>query len=504
MCLLNKITGILSSTIQNLEVEENFEFVSISFESLDLSLPNTRATINEAFEFVNQRDIYTISIIIDDCDPIVLNTNSEYDNFKAESDSAFGIKEESSFVRFQIQINKSFSHNTTSIYFIEELTHYIENLSFLGIFHKLNEFFQNEIICFESQIEDIHIKTSSIAFIKGKKHLNHSVIDRKARIEKTRNLSFCELFSRYLFIPEDFHILESDKKYAKIETIFHRLEQALSIIFLFDIVEIKDNQFIYKLNGHKSIIQRVNIYDINLSSHKTYYKIYEWAYVDGNVIDKVGLARNVLSLYVNTSDLHIESSVIDSIQSNHKMYLRGNLKQYIDIRNKISEQLFEFKNKADKVVDGFVDSFKKTLISVVSFYASVILIRVLSKSSDFTNIFTGEIFLLSTFFVIVAFLILLASRWELKEQIKRYQESYLNLKTRHLDLLDQNDIDLILNNDKDFNDNILYINNKKEVYNRCWIGTIILLFVISLILYQKEEIVTFLNKTLCCIMSIFQ
>ena len=504
MCLLNKITSVLSSTVQNLKVEEDLEHVSILFESLDLSLPNTRATVNECFEFVNQRDNYVLSIIIDSCDPIVLNTNSQYDSFKAESESAFGIKEEGSLVQFQVQINKSFIDNTVSIYFIDRLTSYIERLPFLGIFHKLNSFFQNNTICFESQIEDINIKTSSIAFVKERRLSSHSTINRKIRIEKTRNLSFCELFFRYPFIPEDFHILESDNKYTRIEAILFRLEQVSSIIFLFDIVEIKDNRFIYKLNGHKSIIQSVSIDDINLSSHETYYKIYEWAYVDGNVIDKVGLARNVLSLYLNISDLHIEPSVIDSIQSNHKMYLRGNLKQYIEIRNKISEQLFEFKNKADKVVDGFVDNFKKTLISVVSFYASVIVIRVLSKNSDFTNIFTGEIFILSTFFIIVAVFMLKASRWELNQQIQRYKESYLNLKSRHLDLLDQNDIDLILNNDRDFNNNISYIEDKKKVYNRCWLGSIILLFAISLILYQKEEIVTFLIKAACCIMNIFQ
>jgi len=504
MCLLNKITGILSSTVQNLKVEENFEHVSILFESTDLSLASTRATVNESFEFVNQRDNYVLSIIIDNCDPIILNANSQYDSFKAESESAFGIKEEGSLVQFQIQINKSFVDNTISVYFIDELTSYIESLPFLGVFHKLNEFFQNNAICFESQIEDVNIKTSSIVFVKEKRLSNHSSTNRKIRIEKTRNLSFCELFSRYFFIPEDFHIIESDNKHDRIEAILYRLEQILSIVFLFDIVEIKNNRFIYKLNGHKSIIQDINIYDINLSSHETYYKIYEWAYVDGNVIDKVGLARNVLSLYVNISDLYIEPSVIDSIQSNHKMYLRGNLKQYIEIRNKISEQLFEFKNKADKVVDGFVDNFKKTLISVVSFYASVIVIRVLSKNSDFTNIFTGEIFILSTFFIVVAVFMLIASRWELNKQIQRYKESYLNLKSRHLDLLDQNDIDLILNNDRDFNDNISYIEDKKKVYNRCWLASIIMLFTISLILYQKEGIVTFLNKAACCIMNIFQ
>lgn len=504
MFLIDEITNILSSSIQNLQIKEDTDLVSITFDSLNLSLPKTRDTINEILDFINKRDSFCISVIIDDCDAILLNANVEYDNFKAECETAFSIKDEGSFVRFLIQINKTFTNNTLSIYFIDYFSSYLESLPFLGILHKFNEFFQKEKICFESQIDEINIKTYSLTFVYKNNIHNSSRINRKERIEKTRNLSFCELLSKYSFLPEDFHVLESDNRYSIIENIFHRIEQVLSVIFLFDIVEIKGNKFIYKLNGYKSIIQEVDLLNINLLSHNTYYKIYEWAYNEGNVIDKVGLTRNVLSLHINASDLLIDTSIIDSIQSNHKMYLRGNLKQYIEIRNKISEQLFEFKNKADKVVDGFVDNFKKTLISVVSFYASVIIIRVLSKNSSHSNIFTSEVFLLSIFFIIVAIFMLLASRWEVGQQIKRYEESYFNLKSRHLDLLDSRDINLILNNDKDFNDNLSYIKKKRSIYNKCWTGSILLLFLLSIILYQKEKIITFLNETICCIVSIFQ
>jgi len=87
----------------------------------------------------------------------------------------------------------------------------------------------------------------------------------------------------------------------------------------------------------------------------------------------------------------------------------------------------------------------------------------------------------------------LASRWELNKQKERFTQSYQNLKLRYRDLLNDEDIQRILNNDKDFNDDIAFINGKKKVYSNLWITAIITFFLAISFLYSINSIVKIIN-----------
>lgn len=93
----------------------------------------------------------------------------------------------------------------------------------------------------------------------------------------------------------------------------------------------------------------------------------------------------------------------------------------------ITDQLLDFKNKADKIVESFAGDFKKSLFGFISFFASLIVIQVLSNG-NFLNVFTTDITLLSIAFLLISIIFLYASRWELNKQKERYTQSYDNLK----------------------------------------------------------------------------
>lgn len=73
----------------------------------------------------------------------------------------------------------------------------------------------------------------------------------------------------------------------------------------------------------------------------------------------MGLARNILSLNFDKENLKLSETAFEAIKSGYKIYQKENIKQYIEIRNKISDQLIELQNKADKIVASFVSDYKK-------------------------------------------------------------------------------------------------------------------------------------------------
>ena len=114
--------------------------------------------------------------------------------------------------------------------------------------------------------------------------------------------------------------------------------------------------------------------------------------------------------------------------------------------------------------------------------ALTIAIKVLGKG-EFTSIFSVDASILSLSFLLGSLIYFWVSRWELKEQRKRFISSYNNLKIRYTDLLDKDDINRILNNDKEFNEDVEFIDKKKRIYSIMWIAIVSILGLTTIFLF---------------------
>lgn len=178
----------------------------------------------------------------------------------------------------------------------------------------------------------------------------------------------------------------------------------------------------------------------------------------------------------------MKGNPFESIQSSFKVYEKQNIKQYIEIRNKISDQLLDFNNRANKVIETFASGFQKIALALITFYFSAIAIKAFSKG-HFVNIFTLDTTVLSLVFLIGSFIYYVVAKWEVKEQKKRFVNSYINLKERYTDLLDKDDIQRILNNDKEFNANLKFIDDKLKNYSNLWLCLLGILLIGTLFLF---------------------
>jgi hypothetical protein len=194
------------------------------------------------------------------------------------------------------------------------------------------------------------------------------------------------------------------------------------------------------------------------------------------------LAKNIITLSLKDFDsFKLIPGISDSIKSNFAIYLKENIYKYIDIKNRISDQLIEHSNRISKAIETFSDTFKNNLIGFITFFISVIVINSIASKS-IIYVFNDTIASISYVILLVSACYLLFSLHELDMKEKRFHSSYKNLKTRYQFLLTAEDIANVFNNNKANEDDLQYFEQNKRNYSYLWLIFIFSSFFVIFIL----------------------
>ncbi len=496
MKFIDKFIKVLFPDYSVQNSSENIQELKASLKASQFQTVK-KELLESKFNFLQDRDSIHISITFGESDPVILNSNKiDFEGFiKGLEQEALHLDDED--ISIVITISKSVKDSSCTIYdfqcFVRTFNGY-DASQFFQIFSKLFElgqFFRFKIfglskvfytssICFEPLSENIKVQEN---------------LKRKEIFDNFKSQCHFGNVEHFYLIPSDFKLITKDEEQSEFNQLFSRYANLISIIYLFDITSINGNSVDYKINGFKSINGISNIANLHLTEFDEYFNIYEWVYNGGNLTDKIGLSRNIISLHFKSvGELHLQGNPFQSVKSSFKVYEKQNIKQYIEIRNKISDQLIDFNNRANKIVETFASGFQKSTLALISFYISAIVIRVLSKG-DFVNIFSLDATILSLAFLSGSIIYYCVSRWEIKVQRTRFVKSYENLKKRYTDLLEPDDIRKILNNDTEFQQDLDFIDKKRKAYSRMWLTVVFLLASSTLFLFITYNL-TQLSDTL--------
>lgn len=433
--------------------------------------------LESKFNFIQERDSIHISVTFGESDPVTFNSSKiDFGGLINELEQE-AIHLDGEVISIAITINKSVKDSSCTIYdfncFVSTFNGYDVG-QFFQIFSKLFElgqFFRFKIFGLKKAFY-----TSSICFEPLSEYTKLQENSKRNEIfEYFRAQCHFSNIEHFCLVPSDFKLIVKDEEQSELNELMNRYANVISIIFLFDITSIIGNSIEFKINGYKSIKGTSDVAKLHLQEFDEYYNIFDWVYNGGNLTDKIGLSRNIVSLHFKTAgELYLTGNPFQSVKSSFKVYEKQNIKQYIEIRNKISDQLLDFNNRANKIVETFASGFQKSTLALISFYLSAIVIRVLSKG-DFVNIFSLDATILSLVFLSGSIIYYLVSRWEIKVQRTRFVNSYENLKKRYTDLLEPDDIKKILNNDIEFQQDLNFIDKKRKAYSRMWLTVVVLL-----------------------------
>lgn len=465
----------VSPTLQKLTEDE--VLVESNYTCNKISVPSEEA-LKESLKKFPARDSVILTIIYSESDnPISVSNNlTHLSEFITGLTAA--VSNPSSSISINISIEKKNANAILSIYSLQTFFDYLNSLTFtelLSVFKK--SFSGQQFLIFQTFEGVTEFNTQSIYF-SNSAQVNASVfsaflIERKEKMEKIKSVCHYGESGIFEFIPDDFKPVKQCVEIPEFNTLLNKITQAFCLLSLFDITTSSDAGIYYKLNGFKSISRTQSFSDLPVTSLNEYFKIYDWVYQrGGSVNDKIGLARNIISIHFESSDsIVIKGEAFQSLCSSHEIYLKQNIKQYIEIRNKIFEQLHDFNKKATTIVDSFASNFQKSIFGFVSFFSTAIIVRAISKG-EFS--LSPELTLLCFCFLAIAIIFLIYSRWELGVQTTRFTNSYNNMKKRFEDLLLPADIEGILNNNADYKDDLTFINSKKRNYTIMWVLVIIL------------------------------
>jgi hypothetical protein len=322
------------------------------------------------------------------------------------------------------------------------------------------------------------IQTANIYFGYGKEIVSNQIF----KCQQIKENCHFSNYEEYPFDPNCFHLLTIPEKGNIISKKFDQFKLLFCICGIFDITTIKDNKLYYKINGFKTLEGTIAIDELDVISANNYIQIYNWIYLDkGNIHDKIGLTRNILTLYLKENSIEIPEETFSSIQSGYKVYLKENVSKYIELRNKINDELSWISQKSSEIIEKHLGNYQKSIFTFLSFFVSVFVIRVL-QTGNFDNVFTKDPTILSFAFLGASVIFLIFSIWNLNKEKERLKRKYENIKSRFSDLLIKSDIERILRNDEEFNYEIEFIKARRNEYTLLWVITILILLTAVLLL----------------------
>lgn len=293
----------------------------------------------------------------------------------------------------------------------------------------------------------------------------------------------CTIYSHIQLnlVPNDFR-LNSPLPIEGLNALFRGLELIFCLAQLCDISRFDSSGDIaFTIKGYTTETVSIDsISSLDTTSLDQYSDICSWAYTDGNIVDKLGICRNLISIHKTGDDLlKLKSGCLESIASNHAIYLKDNLKQYVDVKNKLSEQIQKGSEKASDVAKTINGYLRASIFSLCSFLLTAFLVRALSKSTSVDSPLIGPgIYWLFLLVMFVSLAVLVYAVSETNAELARYKKTYDSFRQRYSDLLSAQDLTRIFDNDSDFKRDVSYIKKSRKKAVALWLVTLAIIFVI--------------------------
>lgn len=492
MASVDSLAGLFNSSFVVSATEEDFDSFECSYALNDIQIPSKQMLI-DTISLIDKGGNLALYLNFDDhSEPVSFTKESSYESFQSAIELAIRAHEEDEQIFLKIKIAKTILQRKVILYSLEDFAKYLNALSTFELIELFSEKLRSigKIIFCCEELPGCHW-SASFGFVNaewdGIEHFRISGTDRSKRLKGIQVSTHAVLLTSKLLLPEDFSF--TPQVTDDLKPIFLRVEFLLTVMAMFDITNLSGETLTFRLNGYKGIDGSVDLLKINVDDLiGEYVEIYNWINESGNLNDKLGLARNIISLHLNSAnDLSYSGSMFSSLLSAYKVYEKQNIKQYIEIRNKLSDQLIDYNKRANSIVEGFAGTFQKSALSVLTLFSSIIALKVLSSSSPSSD-FVNYSVIFSAVILGISLIYMLISRSEAVEQRRRYERSYKGFKDRYTDLLNEQDIKKILNNDNEYILDINFINKKIRNYTWLWLFVLVLITAIILTYFFTEKL----------------
>lgn len=466
MNYIDEIKNVFSQP--NINIRERVKIVEITFETTTLpKYDDILLLINK----IPSRDIFQI-VFEDDSEERIVWGNSlglareEYDQYVLSSSG--------DSIMISISIKKSIEDNTFSIYCFDEFMKDLNDLSLFDVLCSFSNLLSRvDYLNFVTFDKSISFMTRTMSFSSEEKQSISTDFSRLKRIEECKDVSRFLCTENLKLLPDDFKIVLNSVANPLTDK-FSKLCCLLSVIYVATSASLDKDKVIPQITGQRSISCEINIDSIK--GNDNIYKVYSWIFTDGNAADKAIIARNVLSLHCKYNSLiDIDELAFASMQSNYNLYLKNNVNQYLELKNKVADYICDVVAKTGEYATTILDRFKQNLVALIGFLITTIIANIVS-SNPLDSIFTKDITVLVYAILVGSVFFLVISILETNYKVKTIKKTYLQLKENYSDILSQDDIAEVYKNDELFNGTKKEIKTKTVLFSVIWISMLIGIF----------------------------
>ena len=458
--------------IKELSLVEFGKKVNITFSTK--KVPNV-ISLKKFISNIIQRDEMTIIMTSPDEDILKLK-NHNLENFE-DNYNQFLIKlQKNDDIKCFIEIEKKVKDGWFSIYNWEAFSSYLFEKSLVEILGSFNLLMENlNFLYFEVLDKDVYWNTKTMIFCSNKEAIFKPLVNRQYILKNAKEVSSFYNDFNISLIPDDFIIINDYKNNSLCEK-FNNIATLLSIGYISNQSKLVDSKFNCQIIGQRNIEYSYNLSDIK--TNLELIKIYEWIYSNDNVIDKVIISRNIISLHCKFCDLlNTDGKTFSSIQSNYRIYLKDNVNKFLEAKEIVTKFICDITLQIGSDATKLLNDFKNNIFAIFGFLLTVFITNV-SSEQPLDSIFTTDI-------VNLLYIILYGSIFYfilcLVECLYKYYKNdlaYLNLKDNYKDIFTEDDFKNIFQSDKKFErakENVMY---GILILSIIWITCISILFYI--------------------------
>lgn len=482
MNIVEEFKNLLDSDLSSSTIDDRvttFRFHSEIFDKPSLDETKLKGLLRS----LPKKDDLKLSLKMENQDSIAFISSTYKSEFLEIFDDYFLHYEQGEKIILSIEIQKNIQNGYICIYSWDSFNKFIKSLSVLQFVNVLSEVVGNRN-CLNFRFLEESLDCFGSKWLKFGYGFDECHFQSKLHLIE----SSCYFFDirKYPYTPDHFNLITRPSEVNAISEKLDILTVAFSIIAIFDHSKFDSEIMEYRLNGYKLVKGRVPLTIDLIDKGKNYIDLYKWIYSsEGNIDDKLGVARNIISLYIKDG-ISTDNGLIHSIKSAHQTYLKNNVASYLTIRSNILDELSWISQKSSEVVQNYLSSYKQSSLTFISFFISIFLLRTLS-SGNFFKVFTSEVSIIGFAFLILSLVFLIFSRYTVIRERDRLIRKYENLKNRYTDLLIKEDIDKILKKDSEFEYEKQFINDRICQYTWLWVLTV---FILLLAILSVSEFIS--------------
>lgn len=399
-------------------------------------------------------------------------------------------------ISVKLEIEKNIQKNHLSIYCFEKFMEDLIRLPIGEVLKSFALFFKESdgYIIFDL-LDDKNIFYTKTMFFLPHDHSDITIdeFDRNRRLQECRETSYFYNQDNYELLPDDFKIVIGYKGNPLLK-LFQKLEMILALCMLASNSSVQENKIKVQIMGQRSVEYSYKLNEIK--GNPALYKIYDWIYSGGNNIDKALIARNIICLHCKYEPLLLlDTKVLAAIQSNYNLYLKENVTQYLELKNKVAEFITGIVSKTGEYATELLDKFKTNLIAIFGFLFTVIIANIVSDQ-PLDNIFTKDITVILELVLAGSFIYLFISYKQSKYQMKKVYDSYDELKKSYNQILSDDDIKECFKDDQIITDMKNTVKRSQRIYLLIWSCFLVILLSILEFVTENPIIISCLKQIL--------